>query len=101
MALQQLERKSLIHRAPMYRIMNETFLQFVKSTEHADEIAEWEKHEERSTWRALRLVLIALAIGTGVWLLHSQAALSQTVAAYIAGIATLLTASPGLFRRSG
>jgi hypothetical protein len=101
MALQQLERKSLIHRAPMYRIMNETFLQFVRSAEHADEIAQWEKHEEQSTWRALRLVLIALAIGTGVWLLHSQAALSQTVAAYIAGIATLLTAITGLFGRSG
>jgi hypothetical protein len=99
-ALQQLERKSLIHRAPMYRIMNETFLEFVKSTEHADEIAQWEKNEGQSTWRALRLVLIALAIGTGIWLLHSQAALSQTVAAYIAGVATLLTAISGLFGRS-
>src|SRR5713101_6636499 len=100
-ALQQLERKSLIHRAPMYRIMNETFLEFVKSTEHADEIAQWEKNEGQSTWRAQRLVLIALAIGTGIWLLHSQAALSQTVAAYIAGVATLLTAISGLFGRSG
>jgi hypothetical protein len=100
-ALQQLERKTLIRRRPMYRLMNESFREFVQGTEHADEIEQWEKHEKQSTWRAFRLVLIAFAVGATGWLLHSQAALSQIVVAYIAGIGTLLTAIAGLLGRSG
>ena len=99
-AIQQLERKLLIRKAPMYRIMNESFRRFIASAEHADEIAQWEKSEQQSAWRALRLVLIAAVIGAGVWLLYAQAALFQTATGYIAAIATLLTAVGGLFGRS-
>jgi hypothetical protein len=98
-AIQQLERKQLICKAPMYRILNESFRKFVESTEHADEIAEWEKHEQQSTWRAFRLVLTAVAIGAAVWLLYAQAALFQIGSGYIAAIATLLTAVASLFSR--
>jgi hypothetical protein len=100
-ALQQLERKSLIFRDPMYRIMNESFRRFIESAEHADEIAQWAKNERQSTWHAFRLVAIAVAIGTAVWVVYTQAALSQAVAGYVAGIATLLTAVTSLFGRSG
>jgi hypothetical protein len=100
-ALQQLERKSLIRREPMYRLMNESFREFVLGTEHIDEIEQWEKHEQQSTWRAFKLVLIVLTVGAAAWLLYSQAALSQVVVAYIAGIGTLLTAIAGLLGRSG
>jgi hypothetical protein len=100
-ALMQLERKSLILRKPMYRILNESFRRFIESTEHTDEIGRWEKNERQSTWRALRLVAAAGAIGTAVWLVYTQAALSQAVAGYVAGIATLLTAVTSLFGRSG
>jgi hypothetical protein len=100
-ALQQLESKCLIRRTQGYRIMNESFRCFVACTEHADEIAEWEKQEKQSTWRVVRLVMIGLALAAGIWLLHSQAALSQQLAAYIAGVATLVTAVSTLFSRSG
>ena len=100
-ALQQLERKGLIFRGPMYRLMNRSFGDFVLGAEHTDEIELWEKRQQQSTWRAFRLVLIAFAVGAAAWLLHSQAALSQVVVAYIAGIGTLLTAIAGLLGRSG
>jgi hypothetical protein len=99
-AIQQLERKRILYRDPMYRIMNKSFRLFIRSAEHADEIAEWEKSERRSTWRALRLVLIAVVVGGAAWLFHSQAAFFQTSVAYVAGIGTLLTAIAGLVGRS-
>jgi hypothetical protein len=98
-AATQLERKLLIRRQPMYKLMNESFREFIASTEHADEIADWERHEAQSTWHVLRVVLLASAIGAGLWLLYSQAALFQLGTAYIAGIATLLTAFTSLFGR--
>jgi hypothetical protein len=100
-SIQQLERKLLIYRKPMYRIMNESFRRFVQGSEHADEIAQWERRDQQSTWRAFRFVAIAVAVGMGVWLLYTQAAFSQIVVGYIAAIATLLTAVAGLFGRSG
>jgi hypothetical protein len=98
-AIEQLERKLLIFRTPMYQIMNESFRRFIESTEHSDEIVQWEKRELRSTWRALRFVVVAVVVGVAVWLLYSQAALSQTVVGYIAGIAALLSAVGALSAR--
>jgi hypothetical protein len=94
-AIRQLERKLLISKDPMYRIMNESFRRFVLS-EHGAEIEQWQKREQLSTWRAFRLVAIAAAVGIGVWLLYTQAAFSQAVVGYIGAIATLLTAVAGL-----
>lgn len=99
-AIQQLERKGLIYRAPMYRVMNESFRRFVECAEHAGEIGKWEQSERQSTWRALRLVLTAVAIGTGIWLLHAQSQLLQAGVGYAAAIGTLLTAVTGLLSRS-
>jgi hypothetical protein len=100
-ALQQLESKLLICRVPIYRIMNVSFRKFVSSPEHASEIEQWEKQRKQSTWRVLRLFLVGVAAIAGIWLLHSQAALSHELAAYIAAVATLLTAISALFGRSG
>lgn len=99
-ALQQLESKLLIKKRPMYRIMNESFRRFVVSPEHVKEIEQWEKQQQQSTWRILRLVLIGVTVIAAVWMLHSQAALSNELAGYIAGVATLLTAVSALFGRS-
>jgi hypothetical protein len=100
-AIQQLERKLVIHKHPMYRIVNESFRLFIRSTEHADEITEWRRRDQQSTWHAFRFVIMGLAVGAGGWLLYTQAAFSQTVANYIAGITALLTATAGLFARFG
>ena len=94
-AIQQLERKQLICKAPMYRIMNDSFCRFVQSGEHAREISEWENREQESTWHALRFVLIAVLIGGGVWLLYTQAQLFQIGTGTITAIAALLTALAG------
>jgi hypothetical protein len=99
-ALQQLERKLLIYKAPMYRVMNESFRRFVESPEHAEEIAHWERNEQQSTWRALRLFLTVIAIGAGMWLLYAQAELFQVGVGYVVAIGTLLTAVTGLLGRS-
>ncbi|HEY4782652.1 MAG TPA: hypothetical protein VIH54_12600, partial [Chthoniobacterales bacterium] len=94
-AIQQLERKQLICKAPMYRIMNDSFCRFVQSGEHAREISEWENREQESTWHALRFVLIAVLIGGGVWLLYTQAQLFQIGTGTITAIAALLNALAG------
>jgi hypothetical protein len=99
-AIQQLEKKLLIRKQPMYRIINDSFQKFIESAEHADEIAQWEKYEQQSTWKAFRLVLIALASGTGVWLLHAQPDLFRVGVGYVAAVAALLAAVTGLIGRS-
>jgi hypothetical protein len=100
-AIQQLESKQLIRRKPMYRIINESFRQFVLSPEHSEEMAQWEKLEKQSTWHVVKFGVITIGIGFAAWLLYSQAAFSQNVVGYIAAIATLLTAAGNLFGRSG
>ena len=97
--VQQLERKQLIYKGPMYRIMNESFRRFIESPEHGSEILEWQKEESASTWHAFRTVLIVVAMGVAVWMVYTQAALSQTVVAVIGGSATLLAAIGGLLGR--
>ena len=83
----------------MYRIINSSLRRFVQSAEHTEEIAEWEKHEQQSTWRALRFAIIAAVVGAGVWLLYTQAQLFQIGTGYITAIATLLTALAGFSAR--
>jgi hypothetical protein len=100
-AIKQLESKQLIGRKPMYQIIDEGFRRFVLSPEHAEEMALWEKLQQQSTWHAMKFVVITIGIGFAAWLLYSQAAFSQTVVAYIAAIATLITAAGNLFGRSG
>jgi hypothetical protein len=60
---------------------------------------EWQKQERASTWHAFRAVLIVAVLGVGVWMLYTQAALSQTVTGIIAGGTALLTAVGGLLGR--
>jgi hypothetical protein len=98
-AIQQLERKQLICKAPMYRLLNDSFCWFVQSGEHAAEIVEWEKHEQESTWHAFRFVLIGFLVGGGVWLLYTQAQLFQIGTGTITAIATFLTAVAGFSAR--
>jgi hypothetical protein len=97
--LRQLEQKQLIYRQPMYRIMNDSFRRFIRSSEHQKEILEWQKKEQESTWKILRFVLVAGAIGVGLWLLYAQAQLFQIGAGYITALATLLTAIAGFTAR--
>ncbi len=98
-AIRQLEQKQLIYRQPMYRIMNDSFRTFIRSSEHEREIATWQKTEQQSTWQALRFVIFAAIIGSGVWLLYAQGQLFQIGTGYLTAIATLLTAVAGITAR--
>jgi len=97
--LRQLEQKQLIYRQPMYRIMNDSFRSFIRSSEHQKEILQWQKKEQESTWEILRFILVAAVIGVGLWLLYAQAQLFQIGAGYITALATLLTAIAGFTAR--
>jgi hypothetical protein len=99
-AIHQLEQKKLIFRRPMYRIMNDSFRRFIRSSEHEREILSWQKTEQQSTWQALRFVIIAAIIGAGVWLLYAQAQLFQIGTGTITAIAALLTAVAGFTARA-
>ena len=99
-AIHQLEQKKLIFRRPMYRIMNDSFRRFIRSSEHEREILSWQKTEQQSTWQALRFVIIAAIIGAGVWLLYAQAQLFQIGTGTITAIAALLTAVAGFSARA-
>jgi hypothetical protein len=77
--------------------MNQSFCRFIKSTEHMDEIGELEKEAGQSAWQASKLVLVAGAIGTFVWLLYAQADLFRIGLGYVAGIGALLTAAVNFF----
>lgn len=94
-AIRQLAQKQLIYKKPMYRIMNDSFRSFIRSSEHEKEIAQWQKQEQQSTWQILRFVIIAATIGTCMWLLYAQAQLFQIGTGYITAIATLFTAIAG------
>jgi len=98
-AIHQLEQKQLIYRQPMYKIMNDSFRTFIRSSEHEREIATWQKKEQQSAWQALRFVIFAAIIGAGVWLLYAQAQLFQIGTGYVTAIATLLTAVAGISAR--
>jgi len=98
--LQQLESKVLIRRDPMYKVVNQSLRRFVASSDRAKEMEQWQAQQQQSTWRVLRLFLVGIVIVGAAWLLHSQAAFSQQLAALIAGVATLLTAASALFSRA-
>jgi hypothetical protein len=90
-AIEELQRKGLITKRVMYRVMNHSFGRFVKSTEHMGEIRDFETEAGQSAWQASKAVLIAGAIGTLVWLLYTQADLFRIGVGYVAGIGALLT----------
>lgn len=78
--------------------MNNSFSLFVKSAEHIGEIRELEAGQ--SVWQASKVVIIAGAIGTFVWLLYAQADLFRMGLRYAAGIGALLTAAVIFFSGS-
>src|SRR5438445_9813350 len=94
------DTKLLIYKAPMDRVMNESVRRFVESPDDTHEIAHWAKNEKQSTWRALRLFLVVVAVAAGMWLLYAQAELFQVGVGYVVAIGTLLTAVTGLLGRS-
>jgi hypothetical protein len=91
-AARQLQRKEFICVKAMYKIMNESFRQFVLSISNSVEIAGWQKQEAESSWRAFRAGIITVFLGLGAWLLYSQKDLFQISLGYIVTLGGAITA---------
>jgi len=91
-AIRQLQRKGLIHCAPMIRVMNESFRLFVRGVQNLRQIAEWEMQGGQSSWRSLKIGLLATAVGLGAWLFYAQKDLFQGFIGYILSLGAAITA---------
>ena len=75
------------HAPPVgLRIMNESFREFIRKSQHREEIAAWEQEGEQSVWRFLKLSLVILTAAVAAWLLYSQQQFFNTVVAYVGAL---------------
>jgi hypothetical protein len=86
-ALRELQRRSIILRPAGFRIMNDSFRQFILNSQYPQEIAEWEQEEQQSLWKALKLSLITGGVLTGLWLLYAQQEIFNLSVGYISAFA--------------
>jgi hypothetical protein len=91
-AIRQLQRKGLILSAPMLRIMNESFRLFVLKAQDQREIADWEQQGQQSSWRSVKIVFIATAVGLACWLFYAQKDLFQVSIGYVVSFGAAATA---------
>jgi len=91
-AIQQLQRREFIRRDGMLRIMNESFRRFLISVERPAEISEWERLEQTSAWKALRMGLTTVLLAIGCWLLYAHRDLFQVSIGYVAALGAAVTA---------
>jgi hypothetical protein len=99
-AIEQLERKGLISKRLMFCVMNSSFSNFVRSTEHLDEIRAMNAEAAESSWQAAKIILVAVAVGFFVWLLWAEAELFRIGMAYLAAIGAVITTAVNFFSGS-
>lgn len=86
LAIQHLQRRRLVTLMPGLRILNESFRQFIRTSQYHEEIATWEQEGQQSVWRSLKMSLGILAVAAAAWLLYSQQQFFNTVVAYLGAI---------------
>jgi len=86
-ALRHLQRRNLIHRSPGFRVMNESFRRFILHAQYPQEVAEWEREEKQSLWKALKLSLITASVLVACWLLYAQQEMLNLSLGYISAFA--------------
>jgi hypothetical protein len=91
-AFRQLERKFLIRHKRFLRVMNESLRLFILKTQDKRQIATWEQQGKQSSWRSLKIGLLAAAIGLGAWLFYAQKDLFQGVLGYLLGLGAAVAA---------
>lgn len=87
-AIQQLQRRGIIFRGSGYRIMNDSFCQFIRTGQCPMEAAQWEAEEQHSTWSAVKLGLSTALLMFGAWLLFTQQDVFQMGIGYVAALGT-------------
>lgn len=85
-AIQQLERRGLVIRAPGLRIMNESFRRFIHISRREEEVATWKQEGEQSVWRSLKLVLFLVGGLMLAWLLYAQQQILNAAVGYVSAI---------------
>ena len=88
----QLMRKGLIVRDPAFRLINQSFTQFIASALPSHNLGEWEKEGVPLPWSTLRFVLLAAVASLGIFLYVTQQSMFESVAAYVAAIAAAIPA---------
>jgi hypothetical protein len=91
-AIRQLLSKHLIRCAPMFKVMNESFRLFVREAKNQRQIAEMERQGGQSSWRSMKIALLATAIGLGAWLFYAQKDLFQGLMGYILSLGAAIAA---------
>jgi hypothetical protein len=86
LAIQHLQRRTLVSLDPGLRIMNESFRRFIRNSQYHEEIVSWEREGEQSVWRYLKLSLGILAVAAAAWLLYSQQQFFNAMLGYIGAI---------------
>lgn len=82
-AINQLKRRKLVNLSYGLRIMNESFRQFVLHSQYRVEVEAWEREEEQSVWKSLKLSLGVLAIVAAAWLFYSQEQFFNSLVGYV------------------
>ncbi len=88
-AVQDLLMKGLLARDPGLRCMNDTFRQFVLAGSVSEDIG---REAEDSNWRKLRIPLLLVLMGVGVFLFSTQAELFKTAFGYISALTAAVPA---------
>jgi hypothetical protein len=96
-AIEELERKVLINKRVMFRVMNASFTRFIKSPEHLDEIQLLQTEASESTWQALKIVLVAAVVGFFIWMLWAEAELFRIGMAYVAALGAVISTAINFF----
>ena len=82
-AIRQLARKGVITTDPQFRLINESFRQFLCSASPLELKQTWLRDSRRSGWGKMHGVFFTTMLLLGVFLLTTQNALWQSAAAYV------------------
>ncbi len=97
-AIQQLQRRGIIHRGSGFRLMNDSLRRFVQNAERPEEVAKWEEEEGNSGWSAVKLALGTGLMMCGAWLIYAQQDIFQLGIGYLTALGTASSAVVGLTR---
>jgi hypothetical protein len=97
-AIQQLQRRGIIHKGSGFRLMNDSLRRFVRNAERPEEVAKWESEEGNSAWSAVKLALGTGLMMFGAWLIYAQQDVFQLGIGYLTALGTASSAVIGLTR---
>jgi hypothetical protein len=93
--VEELLRKRLMVRDPAFRIMNDSFRQFLLTEVDRGQIRNWEREERRAGWGARSWLVLALLVGIAAPILIAQ---RDTLDEWAPSIAPLAGALTGVYK---